>query len=48
MSKNGKVQKIVLFGSYSRGEAVDEAANGYYLDFDILIIVSQKDMTDVA
>jgi predicted nucleotidyltransferase len=34
--KNGKVQKIVLFGSYSRGDWVDDAANGYQSDFDIL------------
>jgi predicted nucleotidyltransferase/HEPN domain-containing protein len=46
--KNGKVQKIVLFGSYSRGDWVDEAANGYQSDFDILVIVSHKDLTDVA
>lgn len=46
--KNGKIQKIVLFGSYSRGDWVDEAANGYQSDFDILVIVSHKDLTDVA
>lgn len=46
--KNGKIQKIVLFGSYSRGDWVDEAANGYQSDFDVLVIVSHKDLTDVA
>jgi len=46
--KNGRVQKIVLFGSYSRGDWVDDAANGYQSDFDILVIVSHKDLTDVA
>jgi predicted nucleotidyltransferase/HEPN domain-containing protein len=46
--KNGKVQKIVLFGSYSRDDWVDEAANGYQSDFDILVVVSHKDLTDVA
>ena len=46
--KNGKIQKIVLFGSYSRGDWVDEAANGYQSDFDILVIVSHKDLSDVA
>jgi predicted nucleotidyltransferase len=46
--KNGKIQKIVLFGSYSRGDWVDEATNGYQSDFDILVIVSHKDLTDVA
>jgi predicted nucleotidyltransferase/HEPN domain-containing protein len=46
--KNGKVQKIVLFGSYARDDWVDEAANGYQSDFDILVVVSHKDLTDVA
>ncbi|MEW9855965.1 HEPN domain-containing protein [Novosphingobium sp. M1R2S20] len=46
--KNGKVQKIVLFGSYSRDDWVDEAANGYQSDFDILVVVSHKDLTDIA
>lgn len=46
--KNGKIQKIILFGSYSRRDWVDEAANGYQSDFDILVIVSHKDLTDVA
>jgi predicted nucleotidyltransferase/HEPN domain-containing protein len=46
--KNGKIQKIVLFGSYGRSDWVDEAANGYQSDFDILVIVSHKNLTDVA
>ena len=46
--KNGKVQNIILFGSYARNDWVDDAANGYQSDFDILIIVSHKDLTDVA
>jgi predicted nucleotidyltransferase/HEPN domain-containing protein len=46
--KNGKIQKIVLFGSYGRSDWVDEAANGYQSDFDILVIVSHKNLTDIA
>jgi len=46
--KNGKVRKIILFGSYARGDWVDEPDNGYQSDFDILVIVSHKDLTDVA
>ena len=46
--KNGKIHKIILFGSYSRGDWVDEAANGYQSDFDILVVVSHKNLTDVA
>ena len=46
--KNGKIQAIILFGSYSRTDWVDEPENGYQSDFDILVIASHKDLTDVA
>lgn len=46
--KNGKVQKIILFGSYARGDWVDEPENGYQSDYDLLIIVSHADLTDIA
>ena len=46
--KNGKVRKIVLFGSYARGDWVDEPENGYQSDYDLLIIVSHATLTDIA
>ena len=46
--KNGKILKVILFGSYSRDDWVDEPANGYQSDFDLLIIVSHEDLTDIA
>ncbi len=46
--KNGKVRKIVLFGSYGRGDWVDEPENGYQSDYDLLIIVSHPDLTEIA
>lgn len=46
--KNGKILKIILFGSYARTDWVDEPENGYQSDFDLLIIVSHEDLTDVA
>ena len=46
--KNGRIENIILFGSYARGDWVDDAANGYQSDFDILVIASHKDLTDVA
>ncbi|KEQ52858.1 HEPN domain-containing protein [Sphingobium chlorophenolicum] len=46
--RNGKILKIILFGSYSRSDWVDEPENGYQSDFDLLIIVSHADLTDVA
>ena len=46
--KNGKILKIILFGSYSRDDWVDEPDNGYQSDFDVLVIVSHEDLTDIA
>lgn len=46
--RNGKIQKIILFGSYARGDWVDEPENGYQSDYDLLIIVSHERLTDIA
>ncbi|WP_122468928.1 HEPN domain-containing protein [Brevundimonas lutea] len=46
--RNGQVLKIILFGSYSRSDWVDEPENGYLSDFDLLIIVSHPRLTDIA
>jgi predicted nucleotidyltransferase/HEPN domain-containing protein len=46
--KKGRILKIILYGSYARGGWVDEphTAKGYQSDFDLLIIVSDKRLTD--
>jgi predicted nucleotidyltransferase/HEPN domain-containing protein len=46
--KAGRIHKIILYGSYARGGWVDEphTAKGYLSDYDLLIIVNQKDLTD--
>lgn len=46
--KGARILKIILFGSYARGDWVDAplSANQYKSDYDILIIVSQKELTD--
>ena len=46
--KNGRILKIILFGSYARTDWVDEPDNGYQSDFDLLVIVSHPDLTDIA
>lgn len=46
--KNGKILKIILFGSYARHDWVDEPENGYQSDFDLLVIVNHDDLTDIA
>lgn len=45
--KNGKIYKIILFGSYARDDWVDEPESGYQSDFDLLVIVSHRDLTDI-
>lgn len=46
--RNGKILKIILFGSYARSDWVDEPENGYQSDFDLLVVVSHEDLTDIA
>lgn len=46
--RNGKIYKIILFGSYARDDWVDEPENGYQSDLDLLIVVSHKDLTEIA
>lgn len=45
--QSGKIYKIVLFGSYARDDWVDEPKNGYQSDFDLLVVVSHRDLTDI-
>ena len=42
--KKGRIEKLILYGSYARGGWVDEphTAKGYRSDFDLLIIVNDK------
>lgn len=46
--KKGRILKVILYGSYSRGTWVDEphTAKGYKSDYDLLIIVNDKRLTD--
>ena len=48
--RKARIRKIVLYGSFARGGWVDEphTAKGYQSDFDLLIIVNQKELTDRA
>lgn len=46
--KNGKILKVILFGSYARDDWVDEPDNGYQSDFDLLVVVNHEDLTDIA
>lgn len=48
--KKGRIHKIILYGSHARGSQVWEphTAKGYRSDYDLLIIVNTKRLTDRA
>jgi uncharacterized protein len=48
--RQGRILKVILYGSYARGGWVDEphTAKGYQSDFDLLIIVNHEKLTDRA
>lgn len=48
--KRGRILKIILFGSYARGSFVDEpnSGKGYRSDFDLLVVVNNRQFTDFA
>ncbi|MDF8335175.1 HEPN domain-containing protein [Novosphingobium cyanobacteriorum] len=44
----GKLLKIVLFGSYARGDWVEDPVGRYFSDYDLLVLVNHDDLTDIA
>ena len=46
--KQARILKVILYGSYARGGWIDEphTAKGYQSDFDLLIIVNHRKLTD--
>ena len=44
--KAGRILKILLYGSYARGDWVADPAGGYSSDYDILIVVNDERLTD--
>ncbi len=45
--RNGKLLKIILFGSYARGDWVEDPKGRYFSDYDILVVVNHDAMTDL-
>lgn len=45
--KDGKILKVILYGSYARGDWVEDPVGRYFSDFDLLIVVSDEKLTDV-
>lgn len=46
--KQGRILKVILYGSYARGDWVEDPVGGYYSDYDILVVVSDERLTDPA
>lgn len=44
--KKGRILKLVLYGSYARGDWVDDPVGGYKSDYDVLIVVNDENLTD--
>ena len=44
--RGGRLLKIILFGSYARGDWVDDPVGGYKSDYDLLIVVNDDRLTD--
>jgi predicted nucleotidyltransferase/HEPN domain-containing protein len=45
--KSGRILKVVLFGSYARGDWIDDPVGGYISDYDILVVVNHDELADV-
>ena len=46
-AKRGRILKLILFGSYARGDWVEDRASGYISDYDLLVIVNSETFTDL-
>ncbi len=44
--KRGRILKIILFGSFARGDWVEDHISGYKSDYDLLIIVNDRYFCD--
>lgn len=45
--KAGRILKVILFGSYARGDWVEDHKSGYRSDYDLLVVVNGQDFTDL-
>jgi uncharacterized protein len=46
--KAGRILKVILYGSYARGDWVDDPVGGYTSDYDVLVVVNDERLTDVV
>jgi predicted nucleotidyltransferase/HEPN domain-containing protein len=45
--RNGEILKVILFGSYARGDWVDDPVGGYKSDYDLLVVVNHEKLAEV-
>ncbi|CDM60853.1 MULTISPECIES: HEPN domain-containing protein [Rhizobium] len=43
---SGKILKLILYGSYGRGDWVEDRLSGYRSDYDLLIVVNKKSFAE--
>ncbi|QUD87515.1 HEPN domain-containing protein [Phenylobacterium montanum] len=46
--KQGRILKVILYGSYARGDWVDDPVGGYKSDYDLLVVVNHDRLTDMV
>jgi predicted nucleotidyltransferase/HEPN domain-containing protein len=44
--KQGRILKVILYGSYARGDWVADPVGGYFSDYDLLVVVNDDRLTD--
>ncbi len=45
-AKRGRILKLILFGSYARGNWVEDRKSGYLSDYDLLIVVNYEQFAE--
>lgn len=46
--KQGRIMKVILYGSHARGDWVADPVSGYFSDYDILVVVNDERLADEA
>ena len=44
--KNSRIILVILFGSHAKGTYVDDPANGYISDYDMLVVLNEPELAD--
>ena len=45
-ARSGRILKLILFGSYSRGDWVEDRSSGYRSDYDLLAVVNSESFAE--